>query len=456
MDSFIDLFQMVLENIWLYGASFLLVLTILVFVHEWGHFIVARMCGVRVEVFSIGFGKELWGFTAKTGTRWKFSLIPLGGYVKMFGDSDPASAGHDKDMSYTEEDRKVAFFTQPVWKRALIVFAGPAINFLFAIFILSMLFGVKGKYEIPPVITAVEIGGPADQAGFKPHDLVLEINGRTASRFEDIRRSVALSLDTEMTFVVERKGEIVELTPVPERVSFEDKFGFKQEIGRIGILGASSGVALNGITAIDGVSVDSNDIEKIRSKILSRLGNPFEISLRGITKEGGSMLVDPLLEKNKGLTDANSKFYDVIVLAEEYKQIFVKFTPPAALLEATRATWNITVDSLGAMGQIVSGKRSPKELGGIIRIGAIAGDMAQRGWLALITFAALLSINLGLINLFPIPLLDGGHLAMYAIEAVKGKPLSEKTQEYAFRVGLTFLVFLMVFANLNDIAQILL
>ncbi|MGB1077248.1 MAG: M50 family metallopeptidase, partial [Bdellovibrionales bacterium] len=196
MGSLFDLIQLILQNIWLYGASFLLVLTILVFVHEWGHFIVARMCGVRVDVFSIGFGKEIWGRTAKNGTRWKFSMIPLGGYVKMYGDADPASAGTDDSVEYSEDDRKVAFFSQPVWKRSAIVFAGPAINFIFAIMILAGLFVFKGKVTSPPVVTAIQMEAPADIAGFQPHDLILEIDDREANRFEDIRRSVGIALDS--------------------------------------------------------------------------------------------------------------------------------------------------------------------------------------------------------------------------------------------------------------------
>ena len=454
MESFIALFQLILENIWLYGASFLLVLTILVFVHEWGHFIVARMCGVKVEVFSIGFGKEIWGWTAKNGTRWKFSLIPLGGYVKMFGDADPTSAGHDGDKKYSAEEKSVAFFAQPIWKRSAIVFAGPAINFIFAIAILSGLFATMGKYETPPVVTAVQIGSAADLAGFKPHDVILEIDGREATRFGDIRRSVAIALDTKMTFVVDRNGQTIELYPTPERFSFEDKFGFKQEIGRIGVLGPSNGILIEGITSIDGKNTDPENVDETRVLLLKKIGIPFRIGLTGVTEEGEALLVDPRMNKNEAMADKEDPYYEALVLAEVVSQQYVEFSPIEAVGVATIETWRIVKDSLGALGQIVTGTRSAQELGGVIRIGAVAGDMAERGWIALITFAALLSINLGLINLFPIPLLDGGHLAMYAVEAVKGSPISEKAQEYAFRVGMTFLVFLMVFANLNDILQL--
>lgn len=456
MESFVELFQLALGNIWLYGGSFLLVLTILVFVHEWGHFIVARMCGVRVDVFSIGFGKELWGYTAKNGTRWKFSILPLGGYVKMFGDADPASAGQDDSVEYNEGDRKVAFFSQPVWKRSAIVFAGPAINFIFAIMILASLFAFKGKVETLPVVSAIQVGKAADISGFKVHDRVIEIDGRETTTFDDIRRSVAIALDSEMSFKVMRDEEVIDLIVTPERYTFEDKFGFEQSIGRIGILGPSNGILISGITSIDGTPVNAENLDAARKKLLSRVDRSFEIGLKGVTEDGESMRVFPSSERNGHMSDDAHKLYNALVLTNEVKpQQFIQYSPFMAVKVATEDTASIVVDSLGALAQIFTGHRSPKELGGVIRIGAVAGDMADRGWLALVMFAALISINLGLINLFPIPMLDGGHLAMYAIEAVKGSPVSERIQEHAFRAGLIFLVGLMAFANINDIVQIL-
>ncbi len=370
-----------------YLLPFVIVLSVLVFVHEWGHYIVARMCGVKVEIFSIGFGREIFGFNDKNGTRWKFSLIPLGGYVQMFGDSDPASATHEgaKTKKMSKKDREVAFFTQSIPKRSAIVFAGPAINFIFAILLLAGLYATHGQPFTPPVAASVIEDAPAARAGIQPDDKILSINGRAINTFEDIVQSVAINLDEELTLQVARStGEIgnwdienpITMSLKPEMTTFEDRFGFKHSKGLIGIA----------------------------------------------SPEGESGL------KRHSFGSAVS----------------------AAIIE----TWNITTGTLKAIGQMITGARSADELGGILRIGAYAGEFAQAGVVSLISFAALLSINLGLINLFPIPMLDGGHLAMYGVEALKGKPLGERAQEYAFRVGFAAVICFMLFATWNDLVQL--
>lgn len=383
------------EFLWSYGLPFVLVLSVLVFVHEWGHYIVARMCGVRVEVFSIGFGRELFGMNDKHGTRWKFSLVPLGGYVQMFGDVDPTSSRHidevkdhdpehdeDPPRPMTDEEKKVAFFSQPVWKRILIVFAGPAINFIFAIILLAGLYTVDGQPYIPPVAGSLMEGYPAAEAGIKVDDKFLTVNGVKVERFQDIVSQVSLSLDSPVTVEVagylgdgEWSDEVRKVTIIPEIKEITDRFGFRHTSGRIGIMSPAGG----------------------------------------------------------------------------YEQ--KEHTVLSATVAATQETYDMTAGALKAIWQMISGTRSTEELGGIIRIGAYAGEFAQAGIASLITFAALLSINLGLINLFPIPLLDGGHLAFYFIEVIKGKPLSEQSQEYALRFGLAIVLGIMVFATWNDLVQ---
>ena len=374
-----------IDFLWGYGLPFVLVLSLLVFVHEWGHYIVARMCGVRVETFSIGFGREIFGRTDKNGTRWKFSMIPLGGYVQMFGDTDPASAGHETGKKMTKAEKKVAFFSQSIPKRAAVVVAGPAINFIFAILILAGLYVAHGQPIVPPVAASLVEGGPAEVAGILPDDKIIDINGNPVETFQDVVHHVGLNLDQEMQITVLRSsGEIgewdtanpVELTMTPERIEGEDRFGFKHTRGRIGVMSPTG-----------------------KSEI---------------------------------------KTHNVI----------------SAFGSATKETWNITAGTMRALGQMITGVRSTDELGGILRIGAYAGQFAEAGIASLIMFTALLSINLGLINLFPIPMLDGGHLAMYSIEALKGSPMSERSQEYAFRVGFTAVIFFMLFATWNDLVQL--
>ncbi len=460
--SIFDWFQLIAENAWLYGGAFVLVLSILVFVHEWGHYIVARMCGVKVESFSIGFGKEIFGLTDKNGTRWKFSLIPLGGYVKMFGDSDPASARHlngiedDESEEFrplNEDEKKVAFFAKPVGQRATVVFAGPGINFLFAILLLAGLYVFAGQAVTPPVASAIMGGSAAQESGFLPHDEVLAIDGKPVKRFEDIRREVLVGLDTARNFSVKRNGEIIEISAAPERLVDEDRFGFKHSRGLLGLISPGNAIDVSSIKAVDGQKYE--DAAGIRRALVERMGTTFTISIdRGPSLD--EVIIHPLQEFNEGLNDEASNQYNFLNLSDRGDEILVKHGALGAVKEAVGETAHITGSTLTALGQMITGTRSATELGGIIRIGAIAGDMAQSGLVALITFTALLSINLGLINLFPIPMLDGGHLFFYAIEAVKGSPISEQIQEYAFRLGLAILVGIMLFANLNDIVQLIL
>ena len=489
--NILDIFSLVGSNIWIYGGAFLLVLSILVFVHEWGHYIVARMCGIKVEVFSIGFGPELFGWTDKTGTRWKFSLIPLGGYVKMFGDVDPASAGHDDSVeddkgetrAMTAAEREEAFFSKPVWKRALVVAAGPGINYLFAFILMTGLFIFNGKPVTPPAAGAVIVGSAADKAGFLPQDLVKSIDGEIVRDFSDVRRSMLVGLDVEKSFIVERDGKEIELKATPERVEDTDRFGFSHTRGILGLLSPKGGLDLYSITEIDGRGF--SDVQAVRRGLLQYVGRPVLIRVdtsligRKVNEDGSLAEIEALSEEEGGTTvDASERFKDYVVkpmsiptldnenpnamdgrvleLAQDLDRAIIKFGPVEATVMALRESWSITTSTLEAIGQIVVGTRSTKELGGIVRIGALAGDMAQQGLIAMILFTALLSINLGLINLFPIPLLDGGHLVFYFFEALLGKPVPEKVQEYAFRAGFVFLIGLMAFANLNDIRQLIL
>ncbi len=462
MTSIFDIFQLIASNIWLYGGTFILVLSLLVFVHEWGHYIVARMCGVRVETFSIGFGKELLGFTDSHGTRWKISLIPLGGYVKMFGDTDPASAGNKAEVQtdggdvrpMTAEERSVAFFAKPVGQRAAIVFAGPAINFIFAIMLLGGLYMSVGQPVSPPLASAVIEGSAADKAGFRPHDRIMAIDEAPINRFEEIRLKVSVALDTPLAFEVDRGGKTVELTATPVKEVKQDRFGFSHSQGMLGIIGPGNGLLLKNIIEVNGRPM--KDEEAVRKAILPLLGKNFTITLKRNEEQNDVLRINPDKELNAGMLDEQSPDFSTLLIAKKSGDEIVHHGVFGSIGAALQETKDITLSTLTALGQMITGTRSATELGGIIRIGAIAGDMAQSGLLALITFTALLSINLGLINLFPIPMLDGGHLVFYGIEAAKGSPIPEQVQEYAFRLGLAVLVGIMLFANLNDIVQLIL
>ncbi|MCS6876730.1 MAG: RIP metalloprotease RseP [Geminicoccaceae bacterium] len=353
-----------------YLIPFLIILSIVVFVHEWGHYRVARAFGVRVEVFSIGFGPELFGFTDRRGTRWKISAIPLGGYVKMLGDADATSSTIDVAAIGDPE----SFPAQTVGRRAAIVAAGPLANFLFAVLLLAVLFVVSGRPFTPAEIGAVQPESPAASAGLRPGDRVLAVDGRTIESFEELQTIVRASPGIPLVFTILREGRTFERTVTPAPSEFQDRFGNVHRIGLIGV---------------------------------SRAGIEF---------------------KRSG--------------------------PGEALWEATAETARMIGATLKGLAEMLVGARGTQELGGPLRIAQMSGEIARDGLVPALWFTAVLSINLGLINLFPIPMLDGGHLALYAVEAVRGRPLTERSQEIAFRLGLAMVLSLMLFATWNDIVHL--
>jgi len=355
-----------------YFGSFLVVLTLLVFVHEFGHFWVARRCGVRVEVFSIGFGPELFGLTDRHGTRWKLSLLPLGGYVRMFGESNLAATSEGTSAPMSAQDQAATFHGKSVWRRAAVVVAGPTANFIFAVLLLSGLNLGYGQLVSAPVVSAVDPLSAAAAAGILPGDRIVSLNGQAVDRFEDIANAVQLGLDAPLTIIVDRNGTTVTMSAVPRVVEEVDLFGNRHRIGRLGI-------------------------------------------------------------RSTGETQ------------------LIRHGPVGALSAAVEETYRISAGTLQAIGQMVVGTRSAEEVGGIIRIAKMSGDVAGEGLAAMLTFAAILSINLGLINLFPVPMLDGGHLVYYVIEAVRGRPLGWRAQEWGFRIGVALVASLFLFATRNDL-----
>jgi regulator of sigma E protease len=328
---------------------------------------------VKVETFSIGFGRELFGWTDKSGTRWKVGWLPLGGYVKMFGDADAASTPSEGVKTMTAEERAVSFFHKPLKQRAAIVAAGPTANFLLAIVLFAGVYVFVGQPFTPARVDGVVEGSAAGRAGLRQGDTILEINGSRIERFEDIQRIVQLNLDRPLDMAVERDGRRLGLTATPAVIQETDRMGNAVRIARLGIRG--QGVA------------------------------------------------------------------------------FKRHGPGEAVWRGTLEVWNQSVGTLKALGQMISGSRGTEELGGPIRIAQMLGEVAQGGWASLIVSIAVLSVNLGLINLFPIPMLDGGHLVLYGAEAVRGKPLPEKAVDYGFRIGFALVITLMVFVNGNDLVH---
>ena len=360
----------IFDLIWTNGAAFLFILTVIVFFHELGHYYVARWNGVRVDVFSIGFGPELFGWNDRSGTRWKVSLLPLGGYVKMFGESDESN-GDDREL--TPQERAVSFHYKSVGQRVAIVSAGPVANFVLAIVVLTGLFATTGEPFTPAEIGAVQPGSAAEAAGFRPGDRFTAIGGARIERFEDVQRVVRSSPGQELVVTVRRGDETMDIRVVPERQELVDRFGNRSEIGLLGV---------------------------------SRTGNEF-----------------------------------------------VRHDPLTAAARAVAETWEISLYTLRAVGQIIAGTRGSDELGGPVRIAQMSGQVAEIGIASVFWFLAVLSINLGLINLFPVPMLDGGHLLFYGIEALRGRPASDRVMEISFRVGLGLVVALFLFVTVQDLMR---
>jgi regulator of sigma E protease len=362
-----------------YAVPFLFVLTIVVFFHELGHFLVARWAGVKVLTFSLGFGPELVGFNDRHGTRWKISAIPLGGYVKFFGDDSEASTPSSEALArMTEEERANSFHHKKVGPRAAIVVAGPVANFLLAIVIFTCLFTFFGKPSTTARVDQVEVGSAAAAAGFQVGDVVTAIDDKAIGSFSDMQRVVSTRAGEQLTFTIKRGDSTLQLRGTPELKEVKDPFG---NAHRLGVLG---------------------------------------ITRKTTVGEATTEKVDPA----------------------------------TALWLGVKETWFVIDQTLSYIGNVFTGRASADQIGGPIRIAQISGQVATLGLTPLLHLAAVLSISIGLLNLFPVPLLDGGHLLFYAAEALRGRPLSDRSQEYGFRFGLVLVLMLMVFAFYNDFHQV--
>jgi regulator of sigma E protease len=362
-----------------YLIPFLFVLTVVVFVHELGHFLVGRWCGVGVTAFSIGFGPELVGWNDRHGTRWKLSAIPLGGYVKFVGDVNGASVPDQEALArMSPQERAISFPNQSVPKRAAIVAAGPIANFLLAIAVFGGITYMNGRQILTPRIEAIQPGSAAERAGFQPQDLVVSIDGVAVGSFAEMQRVVSSNAHEDLAIVVDRAGRQLTLHATPDLKEQETPFGKH----RIGLLGLQA-------------SRDPADLKTVRYGLLEsvRLG--------------------------------------------------------------TLECWYVIERTFSYIGKLIVGRESADQLSGPIRIAQVSGQVASIGGLGgLISLVAVLSVSIGLINLFPIPLLDGGHLLFYAIEGSRGRPLSDRAQEIGFRIGLAIVVMLMLFATWNDIVHL--
>ena len=359
---------------------FIVLLTVVVFIHEYGHYYFAKRYGVGVTDFSIGFGKELFGFNDKSGTRWKFCAIPLGGYVKFFGDRNVFSQAEQEELlkKYSKEDQNKLFVTKPLYQRSLVVAAGPIANFVLAILIFSFIYMFAGKDFTPAQIQEVQMDGPAYSSGIKSGDIILSINNKKVSSIMDVSTYINTSTNENIDVKVLRNSNEIVLKVKPEVIKSEDSLGNKVNKKIIGIK-------------------------------ISPLNNEFNRERLG---------------------------------------------PATALFYAVKETWFVTKASLDFIISMFKGKGDTTQLGGPIKIAKITGQVSQYGFIAFLSVMAYISISLGFINLFPIPMLDGGHLMFYAFEKILGRPLTQRTQEGFFRIGLFLLISLMFFTTFNDLKDL--
>jgi regulator of sigma E protease len=374
-----DLFSAIGGGLWAalsYALPFLFLLCVVVFIHELGHFLAGRWCGVAVRTFSVGFGPEIFGFVDRHGTRWRFSAIPLGGYVKFAGDLNVASSPDFEGAArMSEAEKRVSFPHKTVGQRAFIVAAGPIANFILAIVIFAGLAMAYGHVKRDPVVGAVQPGSAAERAGFLPGDRLISVDGAPVETFEQLVRRVSVNPDVALDIVVERDGARLTLRATPTLRETKTRLGIERA-GRLGIESTS----------------------------------------------------------------------DPRYLRVEH------YGPIGALGYGVRETWFVVERTMAYVGKLITGRESPDQLSGVLRIGQASGEVTKSGgFQGLMWLTAIMSVSIGLLNLFPIPMLDGGHLLFYAYEWVRKRPLSERKQEMGFRVGFALVIALMLFATWNDI-----
>ena len=374
--NLLDVLHMPLGAGVFYALPFLVALTVIVFIHELGHFLVARWCGVDVEAFSIGFGREIFGWYDRHGTRWKVAWVPLGGYVRFRGDANAASLPDAEALERAKQEPG-NFHGKPVWQRAAVVVAGPVANFILAIAIFMGAFMIIGKPVIEPRVDEVLQGSAAEQAGIQKGDVIVSVDGSVIEDFADLQQSVMARAGEPLAVVVQRNGQTINLTVVPKLKEEPDNFGGKLRIGQLGVKRDPMG---------------------------------------------------PIRYERQG--------------------------PLKAFQSGVQRCWFIVHSTFQYLGKLVTGRESPDQLGGPIAMAKAAGDAASLGISQFLSVIAFLSVSIGLLNLFPIPMLDGGHLVYYAAEAVRGRPLGEAAQEWGFRIGFSLVIMLMVVGTWNDLTRV--
>jgi regulator of sigma E protease len=440
-------------------VCFLAVIGPLIFIHEMGHYLVGCWCGVKAEVFSIGFGKELFGWTDKRGTRWKVSALPMGGYVKFAGDMNPASQPSPDWLALPANERRQTFQAKPVWQRFLIVFAGPATNFLFAFLVIAAVIAVFGMRLTPPVISGVTPGTPAAAAGLRAGDRIEAIAGHSVQGYEDVGQYVFMHPDANADLLVDRGGNPVTLNVHIRGEVQSDGLGGQARMGLLDVDVAPSVVAtvLPGSAAAKAGLKAGDRITAIAGQPIGGFAeladytraHPGALVTIDIVRDGLPQSLPITIGRQPGATPGDKPIGMLGVGQPQGEQIRIPLLriperSASLVVDAVRSTFTV-------IGQMIGGTRSASELHGPVAVARAAGQQVSLGWFAVVLLMAGISINLGFINLLPIPMLDGGHLLFYIVEAIRRKPVEPQVQEWAFRSGLALILGLMLFVTFNDL-----
>ncbi len=456
MDAYSSIMIGAIAHPLLYVLIFLFTISFIIFVHELGHYLVARHFGVHVSKFSVGFGREIFGFDGKNGTRWSFSAIPIGGYIKISGDVDRDNPMiWDQDLGearlMTPAELETAYCTRTIWQRALIILAGPIANILLGFLVFFFLFTVVGQTSARPIITSVGQSGAAFKADLQPGDEILSIDGQPVERMRDVTLKTRDNIGVPYTLEILRDGRVFEVTLISEAVSYKDDFSIHRSHGRVG-MSVMRGLKYESILEVNGEDVKDNP-DRARELISGQLGKDTLVKLKIGTLEDVFLIV-PERERNDDLLDPDSEHFDKVWIAPDLDKYYYTLSVGAALQESFRQSVKFFSDAAKLIVVLLTGQYEKQALGGVASIGQAAGDAAQGGMYTFLVFLAIFSYQIAFINLLPIPVLDGGHLAFLSYEAIAGRPLSRKVQDGALMFGLVFLFGIMIIANVQDLLQL--
>ncbi len=438
-----------------YGILTALSLAFVILIHEFGHYLVARFFNVRIEKFSIGFGKEIIGRTDKAGTRWSLSRIPIGGYVSIFGDVDvenPVIWDKEKECErrLSEKELEVAFCTKTVWQRMLIVAAGPLINFLLCISLLAGIYMFQGLAIIPTTINAIAIDTASYDAGFKLGDKIIAMDGKKLDDLRDLYKRTREEFNIPIDYLVLRDGKEIKITMASREVDFYDRKGIKRTgKGRTGMLNGLT-THFDEVRSVDGIDT-VKDPDKARELLIERMDKEVEVGIQIKEKEDDIFITKYPSEANKHLSDPRHRYYDRILQRDPEDTSYKRLNPFDAYARAIKQVGKVLAESYKIVSVFNKGKTKEPLLGGVKKTGEYVGQSAKEGIRSFLSFIAILSLVIAILNILPIPLLDGGYLVFLGYEAITGQPISPRIQRIAFIIGLVFLGGIMIIANLVDL-----